>query len=78
MTDGTVSAPDARIHRLRHIRQRKKEILMEYDTLEREEDEILELDQGGRKSPRKVLTKSARKAQFAAQMRKSHERSKAQ
>ncbi len=51
---------------------------MEYDTLEREEDEILELDQGGRKSPRKVLTKSARKAQFAAQMRKSHERSKAQ
>ena len=69
---------DIRINRLRRIRQRKKELLREFDSLDQEEDDILELSQGARKSSREMLTKENKKALFAGIRGKTYEYSKAQ
>lgn len=65
------------IAEIRCIIQRLKEMDIENERLVQRLTEILELDQGARKSSRKMLSDRQGKALFAGLKRMSYERSKA-
>ena len=69
---------DNTIAELRSIVQRRNALTREDDRLHQRMLELLELDQGARKSPRKMLSPEAGKALFADVKRKAYERSKTQ
>ncbi|WP_278594226.1 hypothetical protein [Bilophila wadsworthia] len=65
------------ISEIRSIVQRRRELEIEDQRLYQRFLELLELNQGARKSSRDTLSPKAGKAFFADVKRKSHERSKA-
>jgi hypothetical protein len=65
------------ISEIRSIVQRRRELEIEDQRLYQRFLELLELNQGARKSSRDTLSLKAGKAFFADVKRKSHERSKA-
>lgn len=65
------------ISEIRSIVQRRRELEIEDQRLYQRFLELLELNQGARKSSRDTLSPEAGKAQFADVKRKAHERSKA-
>lgn len=69
---------DPAITELRSIELREMELDAEKEQLRRRRLEILELDQGARKSGRKMLTRENRKALFTEAKRIPYEHGKAQ
>ena len=69
---------DATIAEIRSIVQRRRALALEDERLHQRFLELLELNQGPRKSSRDTLSPESGKAFFADVKRKSHERSKAQ
>lgn len=65
------------ISEIRAIVQRRRDIAIEDERLHQRFLELLELNQGARKSSRDTLSPEVGKALFADVKRKSHERSKA-
>lgn len=65
------------ISEIRSIVQRRRELEIEDQRLYQRFLELLELNQGTRKSSRDTLSPESGKTQFACLKRKSHERSKA-
>ena len=65
------------ISEIRAIVQRRRDIAIEDERLHQRFLELLELNQGARKSSRDTLSPKAGKAFFADVKRKSHERRKA-
>lgn len=65
------------ISEIRAIVQRRRDIAIEDERLHQRFLELLELNQGARKSSRDTLSPESGKALFAGLKRGSHERSKA-
>ena len=68
---------DTTVAEIRAITLREMELEKEKAQLHQRKLELLELNHGARKSSRDMLSPENRKALFAAQKRKSHERGKA-
>lgn len=68
---------DTTISEIRALELREIELEAEKEWIRMRRREILELNQGARKSSRKMLSRENRKTQFADAKRKSYERSKA-
>lgn len=68
---------DTAISEIRALELREIELEAEKEWIRMRRREILELNQGARKSRSKMLSPEARKTQFADAKRKAHERSKA-
>jgi len=69
---------DSALAELRSIELRELELDAEKDQLRKRRREILELDQGARKSKHDMISPQNRKALFAGLKRSSYEHSKAQ
>ena len=69
---------DTTISEIRSIVQRRRYLALEDERLHQRFLELLELNQGSRKSSRKMLSPESGKALFVSVKRKYHERSKAQ
>lgn len=68
---------DTTIAEIRELERRDMELDAEKEWIRKRRREILELNQGTRKSSRDTLSPKSREALFADVKRKSHERSKA-